>query len=132
MKHSITLSLRKLVKLKSSKVRKFSKAFFKFNTLIVRITEAVARDKKKLFLNISQYSEENIWVLESLLIIMLQAFRPATLWKRESNKGVFFSKYCEISENTYLEEHVRTAAFESKIAFVQSMKIVQSVANIYW
>ena len=132
MKHSITLSLRKLVKLKSSKVRKFSKAFFKFNTLIVRITEAVARDKKKLFLNISQYSEENIWVLESLLIIMLQAFRPATLWKRESNKGVFFSKYCKLSENTYLEEYVRTAAFESKIAFVQSMKIVQSVANIYW
>ena len=122
MKHSITLSLRKLVKLKSSKVRKFSKAFFKFNTLIVRITEAVARDKKKLFLNISQYSEENICVGVSFNnnVAGLQA-----------NSGVFFPKYCEISENTYLEEHVRKAAFESKIAFVQSTKIVQSVAKIY-
>ena len=51
---------------------------------------------------------------------------------REYNKGVFSSNYCEISKNTYFEEHLRTAAFESKIEFSQSMKTVQSAANIHW
>ena len=51
---------------------------------------------------------------------------------REYNTGVFSSKYCQISKNTYFEEHMRTAAFESKIEFVQSMKTAQSVANICW
>ena len=50
---------------------------------------------------------------------------------REYNKGVFSSNYCEISKNTYFEEHLRTAAFESKIEFSQSMKTVQSAANIH-
>ena len=93
LEHSITLSLRK------------SKPWLKFNILIVRSTEAVVRGKEKLFLNISQYSEENAHVLESLLI-MLQAFRPATLLKREFNTGVFSSEYCEISKNIYFEEHL--------------------------
>ena len=43
---------------------------------------------KKAVLKITQYSQEN-------------AFSPATLLKRE---------YCEIFENTYFEEHLRTAA----------------------
>ena len=65
-------------------------------------------------------------MLESLLI-MLQATQLT-----ECNTGVFSSNYCEISKNTYFEEHLRTAAFESKIEFVQSMKTVQSPTNIYW
>ena len=43
---------------------------------------------EKVFLKISQYSQENNCVGVSFLI-MLQAFRPATLLKRDSNIGVF-------------------------------------------
>ena len=49
-------------------------------------------------------------MLESLLIIMLQATQL-----REYNTGVFSSKYCQISKNTYFEEHMRMAAFENKL-----------------
>ena len=41
----------------------------------------------------------------------LQAVSPATLLKRDSNTDVF-CEYCEISMNTYFEEHLRTAASE--------------------
>ena len=43
---------------------------------------------KKLFLKFSQYSQEKhlCW---SLFLITLQAWRSATLFKRDSNKGVF-------------------------------------------
>ena len=88
-------------------------------------------------------------MLESLLIIKLQVTQS-----REYNHSptirngktflsvsydygttqVFFpltiAKFLRIY--TYIEEHLRTAAFESKIEFVQSMKTVQSAANIYW
>ena len=52
-------------------------------------TRAVIRRcfSKRLFLKNSQILQENI-VLESFLI-NLQAFRPATLLKRDSNPGVF-------------------------------------------
>ena len=44
---------------------------------------------KKPFLKISQYSQENTCVGVSLLL-KIQAFRPATLLKRDSKKSVFF------------------------------------------
>ena len=50
---------------------------------------------KKLFLKISQYSQES--------------FRPATFLKRDSNTGVFLW-ICEIFKSTYFEEHLLTAA----------------------
>ena len=50
---------------------------------------------KKLFLKISQYSQESC--------------RPANLLKRDSNT-VLSSEYCEIFKNTYFEEHLLTAA----------------------
>ena len=70
--------------------------------------------------------------MEPLLIIMLQvtqlreynlsdkkrkdvSFRFLRLWY---NTGVFSSNYCQICKNTYFEEHLRTAAFESKIEIV--------------
>ena len=44
----------------------------------------------------------------SLFFAKLQAFRPATLLKRDSYTG-FSSKICEILKN-YFEEHLRTTA----------------------
>ena len=41
--------------------------------------------KKKLFLNISQYSQENLM----LAFLLMQAFRLATLLKRDSNTEIF-------------------------------------------
>ena len=66
---------------------------------------------RKLFLKISQYSQENTCVGISFLIKM-QAFRAPALLKRDSNTGVF-CEHWEIFKNTYLKEHLRTAASES-------------------
>ena len=53
--------------------------------------------KKKLFLKIFQYSQEN-----SLFSIKFQAFRSAILLKRDY-------EICQIIKNIYFEEHLRTA-----------------------
>ena len=66
---------------------------------------------RKLFLKISQHSQENICVRISFLIKM-QVFRAPALLKRDSNTGVF-CEHWEIFKNTYFEEHLRTAASES-------------------
>ena len=66
---------------------------------------------RKLFLKISQYSQENTCVGISFLIKM-QAFRAPALLKRDSNTGVF-CEHWEIFKNTYFEEHLQTAASES-------------------
>ena len=51
---------------------------------------------KKLFLNISQYSQKNSCVRAPLLIKM-EAFRPETLLKSGSNTSVFlWIQYCKI------------------------------------
>ena len=65
---------------------------------------------RKLFLKISQYSQENTCVGISFLI-KIQAFRAPALLKRDSNTGVF-CEHWEIFKNTYFEEHLRTAASE--------------------
>ena len=51
---------------------------------------------KKLFLKISQYSQESC--------------RPAT-FKKQAPTQVFSSEYCRNFKNTYFEEHLLTAAF---------------------
>ena len=43
---------------------------------------------KKLFLKISQYSQESIYVRASLFLIKVAGIRPATLLKRDSNTVV--------------------------------------------
>ena len=65
--------------------------------------------KKKLFLQILQFSRESTCVGVSFLIKLL-AFRPATLLKKTPIQ-VFSCEYCEIFQNTYFEKHLRTAAF---------------------
>ena len=58
---------------------------------------------RKLFLKISQYSQENTCVEISFLIKM-QAFRASALLKRDSKADVF-CEHWEIFKNTYFEEH---------------------------
>ena len=98
-----------------------------------------------MLLNISQYSEEWRCVGVSFNNNVVgntveRVHHSHKKWKDVSFRflwlwyttGVFSSNYCEISKNSYFEEHLRMAAFESKIEFVQSIKTVQSAANIYW
>ena len=63
---------------------------------------------KKLFLKVSQYSQENTYVPWSLFLIKLQDFSPAALFKIDPNTG-FLCEYCKILKSTYFEEHLRTA-----------------------
>ena len=57
---------------------------------------------KKLFVKISQYSRENTCT---------EVFLKKSC-KCEAPTQMFYCEYCEISKNTYFEEHLRTAASE--------------------
>ena len=46
-------------------------------------------------------------MLRSPFDIKSRAFRPATLLKKDSDTGAF-CEICEIFNNTYFEEHLRT------------------------
>ena len=73
----------------------------------VEITEAVVQrcSVKKVFLEISQNSQESICTGDSFLI-KLQAW-PVTLLKKKSLAQVFPCKFCKISKNTFFTEHLR-------------------------
>ena len=81
------------------------------NTFL-NLSEATIR----VFLKISQISQEKTCVAESLFN---KSWRPATLFKRDSNK-VFSCKLCDIFKNAYFEEHVRTASFTLNLIFKTS------------
>ena len=67
-----------------------------------------------------QYSQEkDCW---SLFLIKLQAFRPATLLKRDSQG--FSCECCETFDNTYFEEHLKDVRLLSIFMF--------SCANLYY
>ena len=70
---------------------------------------------RKLFLKISQDSQENTCVGASFLIKM-QGFRPPNFIKKRLEHRCF-REHWEIFKNTYFEEHLRTAASESFIWF---------------
>ena len=82
---------------------------------------------KKLFLKISQCSQENICV-ELSFLIKLQVIRPAALLKRDSNTNVS-CEYCEIFRNTYFEEHLQTAAFEIFQEKVELKRFQENVSH---
>ena len=63
---------------------------------------------KKLFLKISQNSQENTMCL-SLFVNKVAGRRPATL----SKKRLWYRWFCEISKNTFFTEHLRTVASDS-------------------
>ena len=69
---------------------------------------------KKVFLEISQNSQENPCAKDHFLI-KLQALglRPATLFKRVSGTGTF----CEISKNIVFTEHLWTTVSETRQIF---------------
>ena len=64
---------------------------------------------KKLLSKISKFSQETTRV-EFFFVVKPQAFRHATWLKKDSNTVVFLRKYWKISENSFFEEHLRTAA----------------------
>ena len=63
---------------------------------------------KKLLLKFCNIDRKRL-VLETFLI-KLQGFWPATLYKKRLQHRCFFQEYCEIITNTYLGQHLWTAA----------------------
>ena len=62
-----------------------------------------------------------------ILEAYLEPFWPATLLKRETPTHVFSCEYCEFFENSYFEEHMRTASsikilLPFLIYFIESIK----------
>ena len=74
------------------------------------IKEAATRDVlyKKMFLEISQNSQENTYARD--FSIKLQAL-ACNFIKKESLAQVFSCEFCEISRNTFFTELLRTTAF---------------------
>ena len=76
----------------------------------VHSSEAATRGvlyKKGVFKNFWIFTGKHLcW---SLLLIKLQALRPAAVLKRDSTT----CEYCEILKNTFFEEHQRTAISDS-------------------
>ena len=68
---------------------------------------------KKLFLKISQYSQESC--------------RPETLLKTDSNKE-FSSEYSKIFKNSFFEEHLLTAASD----FLKQLQNSGEQLLLYW
>ena len=73
-------------------------------SLKCKLPEAVARrcSVKKVFLKISQISQENTYFRVSFLI------KPqvCNFIKKEALTRVFFCEFCEISKNTFFIEHL--------------------------
>ena len=84
----------------------------------MKLTEAVTRGVlcKKVFLEISQNSQENTCARVSFLI-KLQA-ETCNFIKKETLAQVFSCEFCEISKNTFFIEHFWTTA--SKLMITSS------------
>ena len=81
----------------------------KYKTFICILTEAATRGVlfKKVFLEISQNSQENTCARVSFLI-KLQTL--GNFIKKEALAQVFSCEFCEISKNTFFTEHLWTTA----------------------
>ena len=66
------------------------------------------RSVTNMFLNISQYSQENTCVVFSFL----QSCRPSglQLYWNENLTQMFFREYCKIFKKIYFQEHLQTTA----------------------
>ena len=77
------------------------------------------------------YRKDLCW---SLLLIKLQAWKPAALLKRYSNTSVFLwigkVFFCEIFTNTYCEKHLQTAASEQPSNFLENWRYIKIQG--YW
>ena len=79
---------------------------------------------KKVFLKVSQISQENTCARVSFLI-SLQA-DACNFIKKETLAQVFSCEFCEISKNTFLTEHLRCGCF-CFLALVEIYAIFHSV-----
>ena len=76
-------------------------------------TEAATRGVlcKKVFLEISQISQENTCVRVSFLIkLQASGLHASNFVKNETLAHVFSCEFCEISKNTFYTEHLWTTA----------------------
>ena len=71
--------------------------------------------RKKMFLNISQNSQENTCASVSFLI-KLRACSLQNYLKRDSGTGVFLLNFAKIFKSTCFEEHLRTSASGCRMA----------------
>ena len=77
---------------------------------------------KKLFLKISQISQENTWARDFFLI-KLQA---CNFIKKESLTQVFSREFCEISKNTLFYRTPSVTASESSKYLTKEMNLYQN------
>ena len=66
----------------------------------------------------------------SLFLIMLQASRPATLLRRDSNTGVFLSNLRNV-RNTFFTEHLRWLLLKLNICFSYRLLHIR-IGNLDW
>ena len=67
---------------------------------------------KKVFLEISQNSQENTCSRASFLIKLQASASACNFIKKEALAQVFFCEFCEISKNTVFTEHLWVTASE--------------------
>ena len=67
---------------------------------------------EKVFLEISQNSQEITCARDSSLIKVTSCYRPeaCNVIKKETLAQVFFCEFCKISQNTFFSEHLCTTA----------------------
>ena len=100
--------------------------------LIEAATEGVLQEK--IFLEISQNSQENTCARFSFLIKSQGS--ACNFIKKEALGQMFSCKYCEISKITFLTEHLRASAFVlnvlTKATFSLAISQTASIVNIFW
>ena len=84
----------------------------------MQITEAVAQrcSIKKLFLKISQYSQESTYARASF--DKVAGLRPGTLFKKKTLAQVFSCEFCEIFKTTFYYRTSLVAASEINVKSV--------------
>ena len=93
-----------------------------------RFSEAVARrcSVKKVFLEISQNSQENTCARVSFLIKLLP--EACNFMKKETLAQVFSCEFCVISNNTFFIEHLRWLLLKFYIFFLFNF-VPQQILN---
>ena len=82
--------------------------------LLVKSTDATGDFlSKKLFVKISQYSQEN--TCAKSLLNKVAGHKLCNFIKKKTPTRIFFYKYWEISKNTCFEEYLRTAGSEETL-----------------
>ena len=87
---------------------------------------------KRLFIKISQYSQEKTYVPWSLFLTKWQDWIPATLFKIDTNTG-FPCEYCKILKSTKFENTLHAAQFMKRNHWNVPLCIFMfSCTNVYY